>query len=69
MDMVGTQELPGVVRLGLVPREPQRGPSLSSQGFISKGHLLGNFSVLYDSLLLRNSSVAVMEMSYSGLLQ
>ena len=69
MDVVGTQELPGVVRLGLVPREPQRGPSLSSQEFISKGHLLGDFSVLYDSLLLRNSSVAVIEMSYSGLLQ
>lgn len=69
MDMVGTQELPGVVRLnGLMPREPQRGPSLNYQEFISKGHLLGDFSVLYDSLLLRNSSVAVMEMYYSGLL-
>ena len=52
MDMVGTQELPGVVRLnGLVPREHQRGPSFSSQEFISKGHLLGDFSVLYDSLI------------------
>lgn len=50
--MVGTQELPGVVRLsGLVLREPQRGPSLNYQEFISKGHLLGDFSDFYDSLI------------------